>query len=51
MMAGPLNVDTVKRLADLGVDRLMASVPPRDYVAGLHRFHDEVMSKLPSHDK
>ncbi len=51
MMAGPLNVDTVKRLADLGVDRLMASVPSHDYLAGLHRFHDEVMSKLPSHDK
>jgi probable F420-dependent oxidoreductase len=49
--AGALNVDTVRRLADLGVDRVMARVPPRDYIGGLHRFHDEVMSKVPSYEK
>jgi hypothetical protein len=41
-----LTADTVKRLAELGVDRVIASVPPRDYVVGLHRFYDEVMSKI-----
>jgi hypothetical protein len=35
----------------LGVDRIMGSVLkageiPRDYLHGLHRFHDEVMTKL-----
>jgi probable F420-dependent oxidoreductase len=49
--AGSITVDTVKRLADLGVDRIMGSVLkageiPRDYINGLHRFHDEVMSKV-----
>ena len=51
VMAGVLNVDTVRRLADLGVDRVIASVPPRDYIGGLHRFHDEVMSKTPGYEK
>jgi hypothetical protein len=28
----------------------MASVPPRDYIGGLHRFHDELRSKIPSQE-
>jgi probable F420-dependent oxidoreductase len=44
--AGVLTADTVKRLADQGVDRVMASVPPRNYLDGLHRFHDEVMTNV-----
>jgi biotin synthase-like enzyme len=44
--AGALTADTVKRLAELGVERVMASVPARDYVGGLHKFHDEVMTKV-----
>ncbi len=48
---GAATVDSVKRLTDLGVDRIMGSVLkageiPRDYIHGLHRFHDEVMAKL-----
>jgi probable F420-dependent oxidoreductase len=48
---GAVTVDSVKRLTDLGVDRIMGSVLkageiPRDYIHGLHRFHDEVMAKL-----
>ena len=43
---GAVNTDMLKRLADMGVDRVMASVPPRDYIGGLQRFHDEVMSKF-----
>ncbi len=46
-----VTVDSVKRLTDLGVDRIMGTVLrageiPRDYIHGLHRFHDEVMAKL-----
>ncbi len=48
---GAVTIDSVKRLTDLGVDRIMGSVLrageiPRDYIHGLHRFHDEVMTKL-----
>jgi len=48
---GEVTLDSVKRLTDLGVDRIMGSVLkageiPRDYIHGLHRFRDEVMSKL-----
>ena len=51
MGTGAVTVDTVKRLTDLGVDRIMGSVLkageiPRDYIHSLNRFHDEVMAKL-----
>ena len=49
--AGTLTVDTIKRLTDLGVDRVMSSVLrageiPRNYIDALHRFHDEVIAKV-----
>jgi probable F420-dependent oxidoreductase len=48
---GAVTVDNVKRLTEMGVDRIMGSVLkageiPRDYINGLHRFHDEVMTKV-----
>ncbi len=51
VVIGAVNADLVKRLAEMGVERLVGSVlhegsPPRDYIHGLHLFHDQVMTKL-----
>jgi hypothetical protein len=50
VVIGAVTIDSVKRLADLGVGRIVgavlkASEVPRDYIHGLHLFHDQVMSK------
>jgi probable F420-dependent oxidoreductase len=51
VVIGAVTIDSVKRLADLGVGRIVGAVlkageVPRDYIHGLHLFHDQVMSKF-----
>lgn len=51
VVIGAVDLDSVKRLADMGVERIVGAVlrareAPRDYIHGLHLFHDQVMAKL-----
>ncbi len=45
---GPVNLDTVKELEDLGVERMMPGreLISRDSLSALHNFHDRVLSKV-----
>jgi probable F420-dependent oxidoreductase len=45
---GPITVDTVKQLEDLGVERIIPGreLVSRDSLAALRQFHDRVLSKL-----
>ena len=45
---GPVNLDTIKELEDLGVERMMPGreLISRDSLAAMRNFHDRVLSKL-----
>ena len=51
VVIGAVTADSVKLLSDLGVERIVGAVlregeVPRDYIHGLHLFHDQVMTKF-----
>ncbi len=51
VVIGAVTVDLVKRLAELGVERIVGAVlkageRPRDYIHGLHLFHEQIISKI-----
>ena len=47
-LGGPITVDQVKRLRDMGVDRVILAAMPstRDHLAAMERFRDDVMAQF-----
>jgi hypothetical protein len=48
MGVGPVTVDTVKRLEEMGVERIVPGreLVSRDSLGALRSFHDRVLSKV-----